>query len=128
MSIFNSSIIAREQCIPRVARAQHASYTQNFLSHNMLHALVCKLGCELYRSWSNLQIVATCSYNAFSVVLVFSMLSFGRIPLVVTNFFMPSLPGMILLQLATSFFMPKVFLHEYSIDYCEEYNYGTMHR
>ena len=49
MSIFNSSIIAHEQCIPCVARAQDASYTQNFSRHNMLYALVCKLGCELYR-------------------------------------------------------------------------------
>ena len=42
--------MAREQCIPCVARAQHESYTQNFSKHNALHALVCKLGCELYRT------------------------------------------------------------------------------
>ena len=28
-SIFNSSIIAREQCIPHVAQTQHTSYLQN---------------------------------------------------------------------------------------------------
>ena len=53
------------------------------------------------------------SYNVFSVVLVFSMLSLGRIPisdLVVANLLMYSLPGMILLYLATPFFTPKVFL------------------
>ena len=50
MSIFNSSIIAREHCFPRVAQAQHAGYTQNFSRHDVLHALVCKLGRELCRS------------------------------------------------------------------------------
>ena len=49
MSIFNSSIIAREQCISRVAQAQHASHMQNFSRHDTLHVLVCKLGRELYR-------------------------------------------------------------------------------
>ena len=48
MSIFNSSIIAREQCIPCVAQAQQASYLKNFLRHNTLHAIFCKLGHELY--------------------------------------------------------------------------------
>ena len=48
MSIFNSSIIAREQCIPRVAQAQHASYLQNFSRHEASHAFVCKLGHEWY--------------------------------------------------------------------------------
>ena len=48
-------------------------------------------------------------------IYVFSMLSLGRIlisDLVVANLFMHSLPGMILLYLAASFFTPKVFLHE----------------
>ena len=51
----------------------------------------------------------------FSVVLVFSMLSLGRIlisDLVVANLLMYSLPGMILLYLAAPFFTPKVFLDE----------------
>ena len=51
----------------------------------------------------------------FSAVLVFSMLSLGRIlisDLVVTNLLMYSLPGMILLYLAAPFFTPKVFLDE----------------
>ena len=55
------------------------------------------------------------SYNVFSVVLVFSMLSLGCIlisDLVVANLLMYSLPGMILLYLAASFFTPKVFLDE----------------
>ena len=53
-----------------------------------------------------------------SVVLVFSMLSLGRIlisNLVVANLLMYSLPVMILLYLATrarTFFTLKVFLHE----------------
>ena len=34
-SIFNSSITACEQCIPRIAQAQHASYLQNFSKHNI---------------------------------------------------------------------------------------------
>ena len=49
MSIFNSSIIAHEQCIPCVTRARHTSYLQNFSRHDTLHALVSKLGRELYR-------------------------------------------------------------------------------
>ena len=51
----------------------------------------------------------------FSVVLVFSMLSLGCIlisDLLVANLLMYSLPGMILLYLATPFFTPKVFLDE----------------
>ena len=40
MSIFNSSIITCEQCIPHVTRAQHASNMQNFLRHNTSHAFV----------------------------------------------------------------------------------------
>ena len=43
------------------------------------------------------------------------MLSLGRIlisDLVVANLLMYSLPGMILLYLATSFFTPKMFLDE----------------
>ena len=50
----------------------------------------------------------------FSIVLVFSMLSLGRIlisDLVVVNLLMYSLPGMILLYLA-ALFTPKVFLDE----------------
>ena len=57
------------------------------------------------------------SYNVFSVVLVFSMLSLGRIlisDLVVANLLMYSLRGMILLYLATPFFILKVFLDEIS--------------
>ena len=52
------------------------------------------------------------SYNVFSVVLVFSMLSLGRIlisDLVVTNLLMYSLPGMILLCLAAFFYTKGVF-------------------
>ena len=71
------------------------------------------------------------SYNASSVVLVFSMLSLGCIlisDLVVANFFMP--PGMILLYLATSFFMLKVLLHEIYIHihishYTMEFKYSV---
>ena len=37
MSIFNSSVIACEQCIPHVAQAQHTSYLQNFLRHEASH-------------------------------------------------------------------------------------------
>ena len=37
MSIFNLSVIACEQCIPRVTRAQHASNLQNFSRHESLH-------------------------------------------------------------------------------------------
>ena len=37
MSNLNSSIIGCEQCIPLVAPAQHGSYLQNFLRHDMLH-------------------------------------------------------------------------------------------
>ena len=68
-------------------------------------------------SWSNLTLQAIASYNVSSVVLVFSMLSLGRIlisNLVVANLLMYSLPGMILLYLATPFFIPKVFLDEIS--------------
>ena len=57
----------------------------------------------------------TARYNVFSVVLVFSILSLGRIlisDLVVVNLLMYSLPGMILLYLAAPFFTPKVFLDE----------------
>ena len=46
------------------------------------------------------------------------MLSLGRIvisDLVVTDLFMHSLSGMILLYLATPYFILKVFLHEYII-------------
>ena len=48
MNIFNSSIIAHKQCIPHVAQAQRASYLQKFSRHDVLHAFVCKLGCDLY--------------------------------------------------------------------------------
>ena len=53
----------------------------------------------------------------FSVVLVFSMLSLGRIlisDLVVANLLMYSLPGMALLYLAAPLFTLKVFLDEIS--------------
>ena len=68
-------------------------------------------------SWSNLTLQTIASYNVSSVVLVFSMLSLGRIlisNLVVANLLMImySLPVMILLYLAATFFTPKVFLHE----------------
>ena len=55
------------------------------------------------------------SYNVFSVVLVFSMLSLGCIlisDLFVANLLMYSLTGMILLYLTASFFTPKAFLDE----------------
>ena len=51
----------------------------------------------------------------FSVVFVFSIIGLGRIlisDLVVDDLFMYSLPGMILLYLATPFFTPKLFLDE----------------
>ena len=51
VSIFNLSITTRKQCVPRIARAQHASYLQNFLRHEGLHAFFSKLGCELYRMY-----------------------------------------------------------------------------
>ena len=52
------------------------------------------------------------SYNVSSVVLVFSMLSLGRIlisDLVVANLLMYSLPGMILLYLAAPFLHQRCF-------------------
>ena len=61
-----------------------------------------------------IKLQTTASYNVFSVVLVFSMLSLGCIPisdLIIANLLMHSLPGMILLYLAT-FFTLKVFLDE----------------
>ena len=61
-------------------------------------------------------------YNVFSVVFVFSMLSLGRIlisHLLVANLLMYSLPGMIILYLATPFFTLKGFLDE--IDYTGTY-------
>ena len=51
MSIFNSSIIAREQHIPLVAQAQHMSHLQYFLRHDTLQAFFCKLGRQLYLKW-----------------------------------------------------------------------------
>ena len=56
--------------------------------------------------WSNLTLQTIASYNVSNVVLVFSMLSLGRIlisNLVVANLLMYSLSGMILLYLATAF-------------------------
>ena len=53
----------------------------------------------------------------FSVVLVSSIIGLGRIlilDLIVTNLLVYSLPGMILLYLATPFFTLKVFLDEIS--------------
>ena len=65
----------------------------------------------------------------FSVVLVFSMLSLGRIlisDVLVANLFMYSLPGMILLYLAMPFFTPKVFLDKISsLLYKDEYSIVT---
>ena len=62
MSIFKSSVITHEQCIPHVAQAQHASCLQDFSRYKALHMFsvymfsvymfTCtkhKLGCELYR-------------------------------------------------------------------------------
>ena len=52
------------------------------------------------------------SYNSFSVVLVFSILSLGSIlisDLVVANLLMYSLPGMILLYLAAPFLHQRCF-------------------
>ena len=66
MSIFNSSIIACEQYI-HVARAQHMSYVQNFLRHDVLHTFVCKLGCELYRT---LKATYTYVHSCMFVVIV----------------------------------------------------------
>ena len=43
VSIFNSSVITLKECIPHVARAQHASYLQNFLRHEALHAFFVNL-------------------------------------------------------------------------------------
>ena len=54
-SIFNSSVIARKQC-SSCCQAQHASYLQNFSRHEALHALFCKLGHELYCSYSTDQL------------------------------------------------------------------------
>ena len=50
VSIFNSSIITREQCIPRVTRAEHTSDLQNFSRRDALHAFFCKLGRERYHN------------------------------------------------------------------------------
>ena len=64
------------------------------------------------RSWSNLTLQTIASYNVSSVVLVFSMLSLGRIlisNLVVANLVMYSLLGMILLYLAAPFYTEGVF-------------------
>ena len=55
-------------------------------------------------------------YDLFSVVFVLTMLGLGRIlvsDLVVANLLMYSLPVMILLYLAASFFTPKVFWMRY---------------
>ena len=82
-------------------------------------------------SWSNLTLQTIASYNVSSVVLVFSMLSLSRIlisNLVVANLLMImySLPGMILLYLATTFFTPKVFLHEIHL-YVHTYIHTYVH-
>ena len=55
-------------------------------------------------------------YNVSNVVLVFSMLSLGRIlilNLVVANLLMHSLPGMILLYLAAPFLHRRCFRMRY---------------
>ena len=51
MSIFKSSIITHEQCMPRVTQAQHASYIFK-ISPGTTHLCVffCKHGLELYHS------------------------------------------------------------------------------
>ena len=51
VSIFNSSVIAYEQCVPCVAQAQHISYLQNFSRYKGLHTFFSKLGRELYRMY-----------------------------------------------------------------------------
>ena len=59
-----------------------------------------------------------------SVVLVFSMLSLGRIlisDLVVANLLMYSLPGMILLYLATPFLHQRCFWLRYH-HFCKDEN------
>ena len=43
VSTFNSAVIAHEQCIPRVAQAQHASDFQNFSRHVGLHSFFVNL-------------------------------------------------------------------------------------
>ena len=43
VSTFNLSVIAYDQCIPRVAQAQHTSDFQNFLKHDGLHAFFVNL-------------------------------------------------------------------------------------
>ena len=80
-------------------------------------------------SWSNLTLQTIASYNMSSVVLVFSMLSLGRIlisNLVVANLLMYTVPGMILLYLATLFlhwryFWMRFCKDEYSIVRTDEY-------
>ena len=52
-SIFNSSVIAREQCTSHVTWGQHVSYLQNFSRHEVLLIFFYKLGRELYHIWAS---------------------------------------------------------------------------
>ena len=56
------------------------------------------------------------------------MLSLRRILIsdLVTNLFMHSLPGMILLLLGCTFFTPKVFLHKIIINKLEDNDYKVI--
>ena len=75
----------------------------------------------------NLQTIA--SYNVFSVLLLFSMLSLGRIlilNLVVANLLMYSLPGMILLYLAMPFIHRRCFWMRYHHFCKDEYSIVTQ--
>ena len=55
--------------VPHVTRAQHASYMQNFSRHDALHALVCKLGCELYRMYIHTHTYVNDAYKSVSAGL-----------------------------------------------------------
>ena len=56
-SIFNLSAIFCVQCASHVARAQHTGCLQNFLRHDVLLKLFCKLGHELYYTMLNYQTI-----------------------------------------------------------------------
>ena len=49
--MFNSSVIAREQCISCVGRAQHVSYLQTFSRHEVLHASFVNLKVSCTAKW-----------------------------------------------------------------------------
>ena len=82
--------------------ATHVFHLHTCVTH-VRHAQTVTVVGDLYRS-----------YNVFSVVLVFSILSLGCILIsdLIANLLMYSLPDMILLYLAAPFFTPKVFLDE----------------